>query len=146
MGKKTPKPAPEVQATQFPLERIRAAQMKLTEITTATADVVRDIEAANIALISEKALQRLNADSLLDPLASSDQVDAVINALTEAEDLAKSNAGELREAGKLAEHLQFAVRSLYREVLARGDRERASRLEKEAARQTTLFPPAQDQN
>lgn len=45
-----------------------------------------------------------------------------------------------RESGKLAEHLLYAVRSLYREVLARGDRERARMQEVEASRQKSLFP------
>lgn len=146
MSNRKPKPAAETVATRHPLERLHAAQTKLEEIAAAIADVVRDVEAANIALLAVPAVQQLEAEALMEPLAASEQVDKIMASLTQVEEQAKSAAKEARESGKLAEHLLYGVRSLYREVLARGDQERARMREVEAARQKTLFPISEDRN
>lgn len=142
---KRSKPTATPQATLHPLERIQAAQTKLAEIENEIGDIVRDIEPANIALVAGSALSRLDMESRAEPLPASEQIDKVLNALSQVEDLAKLRCKETREAGKLAEHLMYAVRSLYREVLARGDSERARLREREAERQQSMFP-AEDRN
>lgn len=140
------KPSPEPIATAHPLERLRAAQTKLAEIAAAIADVVRDVEAANISLLSISALRRLESEAEMEPLAASEQIDGIMEALNQVESQAQSAASDARESGKLAEHLLYAVRSLYREVLARGDREKARMREVEASRQKTLFPSTEERN
>lgn len=133
-------PAPKGQPADQPIERIRAAATKLDEIGRSIRDVVRDIDAANLALLDKDAIARIDDDSMVLPLDACDRVESTLAALTQAEDLAKDAAKESREAGKLAEHLAYGVRSLYREILARGEAERARRREQEAARQAQLFP------
>lgn len=80
-----PKPAPEPIATQHPLERLQAAQTKLMEIETAIADVVRAVEAANISLLAAGALRQLEAESATEPLIASEQIEKIMEALTQVE-------------------------------------------------------------
>lgn len=132
-------PATKGLPTEQPLERVQAAMVKLTQIGTAVRDVVRDIEAVNLTLLHKHSLARLDEESGYAPLDAGRRVEEVLQALNSAESLAKDAAKEAREAGKLAEHLHYGVRSLYREVLARCDKERDRRRDEEASRQKPLF-------
>lgn len=139
MPKKIPV-KPEGLPAENPLERIQAGRAKLLEISTGIRNVVRDVDAANLALLDGDALEKLEQDSKLVPIEAGERIEKVLEQLGELEQQAKDAAKDAREAGKVAEHLGYAVRSLYRGPLARAEAERARLREREASRQAQMFP------
>ncbi len=137
MAKKQPMKPPEGIPAENPLERLQAALVKLTDISTAIKNLGLDIEAANMAMLNVAALQSISMDSLGDPIATGDRVETRINLLTQVEELAKGAASDVREAGKLAEHLRFSIVSTHREVMARYDHEKALQAERAAGRKNS---------
>jgi uncharacterized protein (UPF0335 family) len=126
------KPSPKGEAAGRPAERLSVACSALEEMDSLIEGVVRDIDACNLALLSVDTLERIEAQSKAQPIAAHDKIEALLDQLEQLEDSAKSAAKEAREAGKLAEHLAYAVRSLYRDVIARGEQEKARRAEAES--------------
>lgn len=145
MSKKTPATAGAV-LTENPLDRIRAAHARLGDIDQAIRNVVRDLEAANLALLDKTGAMLMDADSQAQPIPTCERIESILSALDGAEASAKDAAKEAREAGKLAEHQAFGVRTLYREVLARGEHERQRIREREASRQTAMFDAARERD
>jgi hypothetical protein len=125
--------------TESPLDRVRAASVKLFDIAQQLRNIDRDLEAAKLSLLAKDRLEEIDGASTVDPLGACRQIEDVLEALDRTEGQGKDVAKNAREAGKYAEHLRFAVASLYREILARGEAERARLRDKEASRQGQMF-------
>ncbi len=127
-------------AESFDGARIAVAHEKFESAEALLRNSEFELKAITAGLLNPSAHSATLSDSMVEPLETSERIEKIMRQLDDLEAIGKAHAARSRELGKVAEHIKFGTVALYRDILARGDAERARRERVAAEKQRELFP------